>query len=82
MFMNSFLLRSILDFIESPIGIASLICMIVGLAIFCSAWNFTRAIRKTKDIKTSDKVFIFFASLGIIIFLVGIFLIFMINPAL
>ena len=70
--MISLILRPFSEFIQQPLVLVGLILITVGIAVFCSARNITRTIRKTKDVKPNDKAFVISFSIGLVVFLAGI----------
>ena len=70
--MLSFILKSLADFIEQPLILIGLIAITVGIAVFCSARNIARTVRKSKDVKSNDKAFIIPFTIGILLLCGGL----------
>lgn len=77
--MTGFLLNTFGQFISNPLAIASMICCALGIALICSARNFARAFKKDREVNSNNRVFIFWAFLGVLLLCVGVIMIFLIN---
>lgn len=69
------LCNSLKDWFGNPLAIVSIALVTVGLAIILLAKDITRFVRKSKEVKHSDRLFAFLALLGLVMLLVGLLLV-------
>ncbi len=70
MYLN-LLLADFLTVLTKPNMISAIILLIIGLSISLLATRITKAIRKSSEIKTDDKVVISFQIVGLVLMVVG-----------
>lgn len=65
---------SLVDMITNPTILTSLILLALGLALSILAKRITRAVRKTADISSDDKLLLLLRAIGVVLMILGLFL--------
>ena len=62
----------LLDMLTDPSTIASMICMILGVVVSCLAMRITKAVRKSSNISSDDKLLLTLRGIGLVLMLCGL----------
>ena len=63
---------SLLDMITDPTVIASMIFMIIGIVVSCLAMRITKAVRKSSNVSSDDKLLLTLRAIGLVLMVSGL----------
>lgn len=65
-------LKNVWDVFSNVYGLAGIICIAFGIALMCTAKDFARFVRKSKEIDKNDRVYNIWFFIGVFVVCLGI----------